>query len=99
VKKLTQAAVAAFILALSAGTIAHVTPAQAAGVSVQFDAGNVAFGYSDGYWDRSKAWHPWPNSKVRSSWQAQNRAHYTARRHDRSPGWGWRDSNQYWNHH
>ena len=53
-KKFTQALVAAFVLALSAGTIAHVTPAKAANVAVQFDAGNVAFGFSDGYWDRGQ---------------------------------------------
>ena len=49
--KLTQAALVAFALSLSAGTVVHVTPAQA-DVAVTFDTGSVAFGYSDGYWDR-----------------------------------------------
>lgn len=96
-KKVTQATLMALALTLSAGTIAHVTPAQAQ-VSVQFDAGNVAFGFSDGYWDRNRAWHPWPTQRARLNWQAQNRAHYYARRHDRSPGWGWRDSDRWWGH-
>lgn len=84
--------------ALSASALAPMPAARAADVSVQFNAGNVAFGFTDGYWDRAKVWHPWPSQKARINWRAANRAHYYARRHDHSPGWGWRDSDRYWEH-
>lgn len=95
-RKLTLAAVAAFSLALSAGATMHATPAKAAGVSVQFDAGSVAFGLSDGYWDRDRNWHAWPNQSARNNWRARNKSHYTPHRHDRSPGWGWNDNKRWW---
>jgi hypothetical protein len=85
--------------ALSMGALASIGAAHAANVSVQFDAGNVAFGLTDGYWDRDRAWHSWPNSAARNDWRTHNRTHYIARRHDRAPGWGWSDSNRYWEHH
>lgn len=85
--------------ALSASALAPMPAAQAADVSVQFNAGNVAFGFTDGYWDRAKVWHPWPNRQARLDWRAHNRAHYYARRHDHAAGWGWNDSNRYWEHH
>jgi hypothetical protein len=94
--KLTQAALVAVAIAFSAGTMTHVAPAQAADVSVQFDAGNVAFGYSDGYWDRAHAWHPWPNEAARTDWQSRNRAHYFEQRHDQVAGAGWRDTDHWW---
>jgi hypothetical protein len=84
--------------ALSAGALPLTHVAQAANRSVQFDRGNVAFGLTDGYWDRDRTWHPWPNSAARNDWRSHNRAHYIARRHDRAPGWGWSDSNRYWEH-
>lgn len=97
VKRGLQAALIA--AALAAGTLPLSTTAQAADVSVQFNAGNVAFGFTDGYWDRARVWHPWPSRQARVNWQARNRAHYYARRHDQSPGWGWNDSNRYWERH
>ncbi|HEY3917875.1 MAG TPA: hypothetical protein VGL83_08770 [Stellaceae bacterium] len=85
--------------ALSAGALAPLPIAQAADVSVQFNAGNVAFGYSDGYWDRAHAWHPWPNTAARTSWRKANTGHYYSRAHTRYKGAGWRDSDHYWEHH
>lgn len=91
--------VIAIAATLSAGGLSAASPARAADVSVQFNSGNVAFGFTDGYWDRDKAWHPWPNTAARTDWRTHNKAHYSARRHDRSPGWGWNDDNRYWEHH
>lgn len=51
----TQAALVAALLA--AGSLTPLATTAHAAVSVQFDSGNVAFGYSDGYWDRSHQWH------------------------------------------
>jgi hypothetical protein len=57
----------------------------------------IAFGYSDGYWDRSHQWHQWRDRQQAEAWQRQNAAHYYDRRHDQDRDTGWRDSDQYWN--
>ena len=90
---------AILIAASLAASALSLSPARAADVSVQFNAGNVAFGFTDGYWDRARVWHPWPSRQARLNWQARNRAHYYAVRHDHAPGWGWHDSDRYWEHH
>ena len=33
--------------------------AQAADIAVTFDPGNVAYGYSDGYWTNKHEWRTW----------------------------------------
>ena len=95
--KLTQAVLVAFALSLSAGTMAHVTPAQAA-VGVTFDTGSVAFGYSDGYWDRGHAWHAWPNASAARDYRSHNKEHYYNQRHDKAPAKGWRETDHWWGH-
>ena len=93
VLKNTKAALVAALLA--AGTLGATAPAHAA-VSVQFDAGNVAFGYSDGYWDRGHQWHRWPSAAARNNWREHNRGHYYSRAHTRDHGGGWRDNDHWW---
>jgi hypothetical protein len=97
-KKLTQAALVAVAVALSAGTVAHVTPAKAE-VAVTFNSGDVAFGYNDGYWDRSHAWHAWPSEQTRTTYQTSNHDHYFDRRHDVDKDSGWHDNDHWWEHH
>lgn len=96
-KRGLQAALVA--AALSAGALPLTTAARAADVSVSFDAGNVAFGFTDGYWDRDHAWHPWPNAAARNDWRAHNKAHYYSHAHTHYKSAGWRDSDHYWEHH
>ena len=81
----TQAALAAALLA--AGALTPSGTAHAA-VSVQFDAGSVAFGYSDGYWDRDHHWHRWPSTAVRNDWRTHNHPHYYAHNHTHDHGGG-----------
>jgi hypothetical protein len=95
IKGNTKAALVAALLA--AGSLTPMVAAHAA-VSVQFDAGNVAFGYSDGYWDRSHQWHRWPSTAARTSWSKQNKAHYYSHAHTRDKGAGWRANDQWWGH-
>lgn len=95
--KFTQAAVLAFALSLSAGTVAHVTPAKA-DVAVTFDTGAVAFGYSDGYWDRAHAWHAWPNADAARTYREHYAQHYYDRRHDAERDGGWHDNDHWWGH-
>lgn len=65
-------------------------PPPPAQVSFGFNARNVAFGFSDGYWDRSHAWHRWPSPAARRSWRARYPAHFFPHPHTRyrHAGWG-----------
>ena len=63
-------------------------------VSVGFSASNVAFGFSDGYWDRRHAWHSWPSHGTRRSWGARYPAHYFPHPHTRYRHGGW--GNRWW---
>ena len=89
----TQAALIAAVLA--AGTLTPLTATHAA-VSVQFDAGSVAFGYSDGYWDRVHHWHRWPTTAARNEWRERNHEHYYTHAHTHDRGGGWRDNERWW---
>jgi hypothetical protein len=84
-------------LALAGGSLPVAAPAMAQ-VNVGVDVGGIAFGYTDGYWDRDHHWHAWRNRREAAEWRAQNRDHYYAMRHDRVDGHGWREE-RYWDHH
>lgn len=88
VKTITRAALVAALLS-AAGTLAPTMPAQAQ-VSVGFNVGNVAFGFSDGYWDRGHVWHPWPSPAAHRSFRARHPAHFRPHPHTRyrNAGWG-----------
>ncbi|HEX4195408.1 MAG TPA: hypothetical protein VHY80_20035 [Stellaceae bacterium] len=92
----TKAALVAALLAAGALAPVAATPAHAA--SVQFNSGNVAFGYSDGYWDRSHQWHRWPNTAARTDWRKTNKEHYYTHAHTHDKGGGWHDSDHWWEH-
>jgi len=66
---------AALVLAVSAGT------ANAA-VHVGFDFGNVAIGYSDGYYDNGHHWHNWRRSADMHQWQHDHADNYHGWRHN-----------------
>ena len=57
---------------------------------------NIAFGYSDGYWDRGHQWHAWRDREEAQTWQRQNPAHYYERRHDEEATAGWHDGDRWW---
>ena len=89
----TQAALVAALLA--AGSLTPLaTTARAA--TVHFNSGSVAFGYSDGYWDRSHHWHRWPTTTARTDWRAHNREHYYGRSHRHDHASGWREDDRWW---
>ena len=78
---------------LCALTFAAVTPTLARDTfAFSFDTGDVAFAYTDGYWDHSHNWHGWRNSHERRQYSAQYRDHYKASRHSHERNGGWRDS-------
>jgi len=85
--------------ALIGGSLMAGVPARAADVTVGVGPGGIAFGYADGYWDRTHSWHAWKNHEEAEHWRAANRDHYYEWRHDRDGDKGWRDSDRYWDHH
>ena len=89
--------IGASVIALALGTAAVATPAAAdhADVGVQFQIGNAAFGYSDGYWDRDHHWHHWRNERERHYFREHDRGHYYDRDHSHYRDEGWRHA--YWN--
>ncbi len=71
-------------------------PAQAADVTVGVGHGGIAFGYQDGYWDRTRNWHAWQNAQEHERYREANRDHYYAWHHERDGDKGWRDHDRYW---
>jgi hypothetical protein len=52
-------------------------------VGFSFRIGDVAFGYTDGYYDRAHRWHAWRGARERDWYRGHYRASYRAMRHDR----------------
>jgi hypothetical protein len=90
--------IALLAAALLAGPMAVSHSAKADHVAVSIGGGGIAFGYTDGYWDRAHHWHRWRNRHEAAAWRAENADHYYAQRHDHDHGDGWRDEN-WWDHH
>ena len=53
-----------------------------------FDTGNVAFAYTDGYWDSNHHWHKWHNSRERVEYKKRFADHYNGWKHDRDADHG-----------
>jgi hypothetical protein len=81
---LKAAAVAALL-----GTTAFGA-AKAADINVTFNPGDVAYGYTDGYWSRDHVWHKWDKPDYVEVYRKHPGAHYYEYRHDRDANMGWR---------
>ena len=89
-KKLIMAA--ALFGAFATVSVGTALPAAADGFSFSFDTGDVAFAYSDGYWDRNRRWHKWRNAREAREYRNQYAHNYNSHRHDRDrKTMGWRD--------
>ena len=66
--------------ALAIATVASADLATAAGVT--FDIGNVAIGYSDGYYDNNHSWHRWAHPADSRHYRAAHKDQYHTWRHD-----------------
>ena len=64
--------------------------ALAADVSVTFDPGIVAYGYSDGYWTTKREWRTWEKPEYIEVYRKHPGARYYEYRHDRDADIGWR---------
>jgi hypothetical protein len=93
--------IAAGALALGLGSFAISPPASADHVTVAVGAPAIAFGYSDGYWDRDRRWHTWKDRDEAENFRRDYREHYYDWRHDRDHDrdLGWRDEDHWWDRH
>ena len=92
--------VALVALALAGGTLTVAMPAVAReDVNVQINPGSIAWGYSDGYWDREHQWHAWRNQRDAEWYRSHYRQHYYGHRHDRDHDEGWREADRWWDRH
>ena len=71
-------------LATTAPTVAREA------LSFSFDAGNVAFAYTDGYWDRRHNFHKWRDAREAREYRARYSHNYKNSRHTREKNNGWR---------
>ena len=67
--------------ALAIATLASATLPSAA-ARVTFDIGNVAIGYSDGYYDNDHNWHRWAHAADARHYRAVHKDQYHTWRHD-----------------
>jgi len=86
-KTFAVATVLAFALGCSSFALTHSALAD----SITFSTGNVAIGYSDGYWDRGHAWHAWHNDHDRDAYRHSRNAEYHEWKHDRDRDMGWHE--------
>ena len=93
--KTLSAAVMALLLAGATITSLTVSATPARAANVTFDLGDVAIGYSDGYWDRDHHWHKWQNTKHREAYQHNEGAEYHATAHTRAPNQGWHERDEH----
>lgn len=92
--------VALVALALAGVSLAVGLPVPArADIHVSIDPGSVAFGYSDGYWDRDHHWHAWRNREESDWYREHYRDHYYDRKHEAEREQGWRSADRWWDHH
>lgn len=65
----TSASVVSIIFVVAALSSANIenAAAQESNTAVEVDAGNVAFAYSDGYWDHNLRWHKWSGDTQRNA--------------------------------
>ncbi|MDO8287775.1 MAG: hypothetical protein Q7T44_01005 [Parvibaculum sp.] len=80
-------------LSLSGAAVLATSAADAGnrnGAAISLNFGNVAFAYSDGYWDNNRRWHRWSNANEQRRYQKQYHKRYNNHRHDRDDDRGWR---------
>jgi hypothetical protein len=64
--------------------------AQAGDTVVTFNPGDVAYGYSDGYWTTKHEWRTWEKPDYVETYRKHPGARYYEYRHDRDADMGWR---------
>jgi hypothetical protein len=64
-------------------------PAHADSFSFSFNTGDVAFAYTDGYWDHAHVWHEWAGPREVEEFRVRyaDRYHDWDHHRDRDEGW------------
>jgi hypothetical protein len=70
--------------------LAASTTLSAQAVDVTFNPGDVAYGYSDGYWTTKHEWRTWEKPEYVEVYRKHPGARYYEYRHDRDADMGWR---------
>ena len=79
-----RTAMKCMLAALALGMTVETAQAQ---VSFGFNFGDVAIGYTDGYYDRGHRWHNWNRRDDMLRWQREHRRDYHDWRHDDRRWW------------
>jgi len=80
---------AALIGAISSTTGVAIADGMAGAPGVTQDRGDIAFGYNDGYWDRSHQWHVWRDQDEMKSYKSAQNNQFHDWQHSRDPDQGW----------
>ena len=64
-----------------ASMVASTAPALADGFNFSFNTGNVAMGFSDGYYDNNRKWHKWHNKREAREYRTRFSDRYREARH------------------
>jgi hypothetical protein len=59
------------------------------GALLSIGFGDIAFGYSDGYWDNGHQWHRWQNSNERRNYRRHHGSNFHNTSHSRQHNDGW----------
>ncbi len=89
----------AIALALTGAALTGANTARADNVAVSLNLGDVAIGFSDGYWDHEHHWHHWRSSRYRHAYEHAEGAEYHATRHTRLADNGWHDRDDHHGDH
>ena len=94
----TSIKIALAAIALAGAPLAATTQPASAEVGISINPGGIAFGYSDGYWDRDHHWHNWRNRQDAQWYREHYHDHYYDHHHNRDHGDGWRND-RWWDRH
>jgi hypothetical protein len=87
------------VLAMVGGLMVATAPSRADDFAFSFNTGDVAFAYTDGYWDNNHVWHRWHNQREMREYRTRYHDHWHAWRHNRDRDHGWHDDRDWDNHH
>jgi hypothetical protein len=81
------------------GVMTGAGNAYADSVGISINLGDVAVGFSDGYWDHDHHWHHWRNSRYREAYRHAHGAEYHGSRHTHFANGGWHDHDDHRDDH
>lgn len=81
----------ALTVAMATFMFAAAPAANAADFAFSFDTNDVAFAYSDGYWDHDHHWHKWHSAREAREYRNRYHEHYIAAKHTSRHNKGWKD--------